>query len=79
MIDPVKSAYLDFDFAGESDSGKTEIWNVLSSSNDFILGQIKWYAPWRQYCFNPSPHTIFNTICMSDIRAMIKKLMDARR
>jgi len=72
-----KSKYMEFDKIG--DTGKTEIWNVISKSSEFILGQIKWYGPWRQYCFYPSPHCVFNNGCMSDIQAFIKVLQDKRR
>ena len=72
-----KSKYLEFDKAG--DTGKTEIWNVISKSNHFILGQIKWYPGWRQYCFFPSPNSVFNIDCMRDIMRVIRDLMDERK
>lgn len=72
-----KSKYMEFDKVG--DTGKTEIWNILSKSSGFILGQIKWYGPWRQYCFYPSPYCVFNNTCMSDVQKFIKNLMEDRR
>ena len=71
------SKYIEFDMVG--DTGKTEIWNIISKSNNFILGQIRWYGPWRQYCFYPTPHTVFNPTCMEDISKQIKELMVKRR
>ena len=73
----VKSKYLEFDYVGST--GKTDIWNVLSKTSGYILGQIKWYGAWRQYCFWPSPQTIFNPQCMLDINQAIKQLMEARK
>jgi len=81
----IESKYLEFDKVW--DTGKTEIWNVLKktigsgldSSHQFILGQIKWYPQWRQYCFFPSPHTVFNIDCMRDIMRVIRDLMDERK
>lgn len=73
----IESKYIEFDKVG--DTGKTEIWNVLSKSNEFILGQIKWFTKWRQYCFFPSPHTVFNPDCMSDISRVIRELMNRRK
>lgn len=35
----IQSKYMEFDKVGET--GKTEIWNILSKSSGFILGQIK--------------------------------------
>ena len=70
------SKYIEFNLIG--DTGKTEIWNIISKSSEFILGRVKWYGPWRQYCFFPSPHTVFNHTCMMDINDFIKKLMSDR-
>ena len=71
------SKYMEFDKV--RDTGKTEIWNIISKSSEFILGQIKWYGPWRQYCFFPSPNSVFNNGCMDDIKKFINNLMSARR
>ena len=73
----MKSKYMEFDKIG--DTGKTEIWNILSKSSSFILGQIKWYGAWRQYCFYPSPNSVFNNTCMQEIIQFIANLMSARK
>lgn len=73
----IKSKYMEFDKIGST--GKTDIYNVLSKSSGFILGQIKWYGAWRQYCFWPSPNSIFNIGCMDDIQTIINELMAQRR
>ncbi len=82
----IESKYMEFDKIG--DTGKTEIWNILKkttgdfsleSSHQFILGQIKWYPQWRQYCFFPSPSSVFNIGCMRDIMRVIRDLMDGRK
>ncbi len=72
-----ESRYIEFDKIG--DTGKTEIWNILSKSSEFILGRISWYGPWRQYCFFPSPNSVFNNTCMAEIIEFIKELMAKRR
>lgn len=73
----IESKYMEFDKVG--DTGKTEIWNVLSKRTEYILGQIKWFGHWRQYCFWPSPHSVFNVGCMDDIKKFINELMEKRR
>ncbi len=75
MID---SKYLRFDQAQVGDNRKTEVWNVYSKSSGGMLGQIKWFGQWRQYCFWPFRDRIFNTECMSDISKVIKELMGQR-
>ena len=32
---------------------KTNVYEVRTKSDDFVLGIVKWYFPWRQYCFFP--------------------------
>jgi len=73
----VKSKYMEFDKIG--DTGKTEIWDIRSKSSGFVLGKIKWYGPWRQYCFYPSPNSVFNNDCMTDIQKLIKNLQEDHR
>lgn len=73
----IKSKYLEFNKIG--DTGKTEIWDILSKSSGFILGKVKWYGPWRQYCFYPSANCVFNNGCMTDIQKLISVLMGDRK
>jgi hypothetical protein len=72
----IESRYLEFDRVGYT--GKTDVWNVLSRSTGFVLGQIKWFGRWRQYCFFPTPKSVFNPKCMEDICKLIKELMALR-
>ena len=58
---------------------KTSVWLVRSKTQNSILGRIAWFASWRQYTFDPTPHTTFNCTCMQDICAFIDKQMDARK
>jgi len=62
---------------------KTELWEVRAKRSSVflgvILGYIKWYGPWRQYCFHPSHETVFSSGCQDEISAKIKSMMDARR
>ena len=72
-----ESKYLEFFEAGYT--GKTEVYDVLSKHQGSVLGHIKWYGHWRQYCFFPSPNCVFNVGCMGDISAFIGELMEERR
>lgn len=70
----INSKYMDFHKIG--DTGKTEIWDIISKSSGFILGKIKWYYAWKGYCFFPSPNCVFSKGCMTDIQKVIKNLQD---
>lgn len=55
---------LDFELVGKTKSGKTAIWNVR---NGIVLGEIKWYAHWRRYCFYPAPETLYDAVCLRQV------------
>ena len=61
-----------------SHTGKTKGFNIINKSGNYIIGEIYWYSAWRQYCFFPSPSSVFNNACMTDIQSMIKELMSKR-
>lgn len=58
---------------------KTNVYEVRSKNDHFVLGVIKWYAQWRQYCFFPSPDTIFSKGCLNQVNEFITKLMKGRK
>jgi hypothetical protein len=57
---------------------KTPIVSVLNKRRLFQLGTIKWHGGWRQYCFYPEPHTLFNVGCMNDIERVMLRLKGER-
>lgn len=56
---------------------KTLVWSVDSVSSGELLGFVKWYAPWRQYCLCiPMPdgsELIFSVGCMKNINSFIEE------
>jgi hypothetical protein len=61
------SQYLDFRLVGTTPSGKTEVWEVMSRSSGYPLGEIRWFSRWRQYTFSPILETTFNPDCLREI------------
>lgn len=55
---------------------KTKVFGVRNKKSTDILGWIKWYGAWRQYCFFPTKETIFNKDCMEYIIEFINKIME---
>ena len=55
---------------------KTSVYAVINVKLGNILGIIKWYPSWRQYCFFPESDTVFNKDCLSDIENFVQELMD---
>ena len=67
-------------FVREEPQGrKTPIVRVQSRSSGCLLGEIRWYGAWRQFCFYPAFGVLFNVGCMNDITAKIGELMTERR
>lgn len=58
---------------------KTEVWQLVSKSQDALLGELKWYAPWRQYCFFPAPGTVWSPGCLKDVLAFIDGMKVRRK
>lgn len=70
------SRYLRFELA--LNKPKTSVWNVVSKGHHTLLGQIKWFGRWRQYCFYPE-NAIFNSECLSDIKDFLEEQMNLRK
>lgn len=58
---------------------KTKRIVVVSKRKLTVLGDIRWWPPWRQYVFFPESNTLWNVECMRDIQECIKRLMDERK
>lgn len=58
---------------------KTKTFLIRNKDNDFVLGIIKWYGPFRQYSFFPEPNTVFEKTCLGDITKFIIALMEERK
>ena len=52
---------------------------IINRHHQEIIGEIKWFAKWRQYCFFPYKDTVWNTTCMDDVHSVIKELMEQRK
>jgi len=61
------------------DTGKTAIYAVDSAQHGDRLGEIKWYGPWRQYCFYPKAGCVFNNDCLQDIARTCRQLTNEHR
>jgi hypothetical protein len=74
-------SWIDFKHLGASDSGKTQIWEVVTTVDGgaTALGQIRWHGPWRKYAFFAYPNTLFETNCLRDLIAFIDKQMAERK
>lgn len=49
------------------------------SSGIVGLGEIKWYAQWRRYCFFPFDQVLFDASCLKEIQDHLNEMMAARK
>ena len=57
---------------------KTSRFNVRRRDNECLLGEIKWYSSWRQYCLFPVDDTVWSVGCLTDIQNFIEGLKKER-
>jgi len=58
---------------------KTKVFAIASKLSGACLGYIKWYAPWRQYCFFPGLNTVFSNSCLQCLLEFVKDLTEERK
>jgi hypothetical protein len=67
---------LDFEMIGTTKSGLTKIWDVKSG---VLLGQVKWFANWRRYCFYPAGGTLYDAVCLRQIAGFCADQTEKRK
>ncbi|MDR1176915.1 MAG: hypothetical protein LBK83_15755 [Treponema sp.] len=76
----MKTSYEYISFEELEAKPKTKQFVVKNKTSDFILGYVKWYAPWRRYCFFiDKPGLVFDAECLADIQDFLKNLMLERK
>jgi hypothetical protein len=70
----MKTKYKYIHFKKIVDKPKTSIWSCLNNKSGAELGRIKWYAPWRKYCYFPTVQAVYDTGCLKDIIDFISQL-----
>lgn len=53
-------------------------WVVGNRKSEACLGIIKWYAPWRCWCFFPEPDVVFSADCMEEILKVVRKATEVQ-
>jgi hypothetical protein len=53
---------------------ETRMWLCNNKKHNLPLGEVKWYAPWRQYCYFPISQAVYSDGCLKDIVDFIEQL-----
>ena len=67
ITEPVDCKYIEFQYAHDSESGKTRIWDVVPKDEHLAIGQVRWFGRWRKYAFFPWEDTVYEQTCLRDI------------
>lgn len=52
---------------------KTPLYHIFEHNTNYI-GEIKWYGPWRKFCFYPDKDTIWDNKCLTEVVNFLVKL-----
>ena len=76
----MKYKYFRIEKTGTSPSGKTDVLDAVDEFGDAgRLGQIRWYAPWRQYAFFPDVARLFTASCLVDLADALMAINATRK
>jgi len=79
MEDEIKYKYIEMNRLEKEDKNKkTDVYSVKNIKSQFVIGLIKWYPSWRQYCFFPSNDTLYSLGCLDNIVDFLRKLKRER-
>jgi len=53
---------------------KTPDYHVMNCHSGNCIGVLKWYGPWRQFCFYPGDDTVWSADCLEDIQDALRRI-----
>jgi|GEM_PF-3790331 len=53
--------------------------DVIADDGDVKLGQIRYYAHWRQYAFYPEDGTVYEKTCLTEITKFVVMMNDVQK
>ncbi len=65
--------YLVFEKAAQQPP-KTSSWECKNIRSGTMLGVVKWYGSWRQYCYFPTVQAVYSAGCLKDIADFLEQL-----
>jgi hypothetical protein len=72
--------HITFHYVGKTESGKTLRYEVRTvRPQREPLGWVYWYPAWRKYVYHPSPGTVYEETCLTEIAEFIAEKTDAHR
>lgn len=59
----------------KQENKKTNIYYIYTDEDkEILLGRVKWYSPWRKYCFYPEDNIVWDNKCLTELVEYLNKL-----
>lgn len=59
----------------KQENKKTNIYYIYTDEDkEVLLGKIKWYDPWRKYCFYPEDNIVWDNKCLTELVEYLNEL-----
>ncbi len=78
LIYNFESKYIYFEMANKHNPSSWIV-DVIADDGDVKLGQIRFYAHWRQYAFYPENGTVYEKTCLRDITKFVVMMNDVQK
>ena len=75
----MKTRYEYVHFIKVADKPKTSVWTCRNNRTGGELGRVRWYGPWRAYCYFPVAQAVYSQGCLADIAAFLGELAEERK
>ena len=54
--------------------GTTRKFECKNNNSQTVLGIVKWYAPWRQYCYFDERAAVYSAGCLDDVADFLREV-----
>jgi hypothetical protein len=65
--------HIEFEYLGDTASGKTSRWRVYNLTTDAHIGVVQWAPNFRKYAFYPFHDTYYDANCLEDIAEFVRE------
>jgi len=66
--------YMEAQLLEQEPDAKTQRWQIRSKGDGSVLGVVKWFGPWSQYCFFVMDVAVFSAGCFKDLTSFLEEL-----
>lgn len=72
LVTPRAVGMVSYQLNERRQGAKTDTWEAWGLQTGSHIGQVRWYAPWRKYCFYPGADRLFDETCLKSIAVFLE-------